>query len=79
MFGEAVTKNCEVDSWPKVVVEMPKPDTLLSPEQFQDFLVHDIASLHSSEGRINWLFVLAYSVSSLDLQPSLKSDTDYTL
>ena len=53
---------------------MPKPETLLSPEQFQDFLLQDVWGI---EARINWLFVLAHSVSSLDLQPSLKSDTYY--
>ena len=73
-----MTKISEVDNWPEFVVKMPQPDTLLSPEQFQKFLVHDITSLKSSEGRINWLFVLAYSVSSLDIKPSLKSIIAFT-
>lgn len=54
---------CSASYWPECVVKMSQPDKLLSPEQFQNFLLQDISSLKTSEARISWLFVLAYSVS----------------
>jgi hypothetical protein len=65
VYGDAVTKDCEMDNWPKFVVKMPKPDKLLSPEQFRDFLLQDVTSLTTSDARNNWLFILAYSPESI--------------
>lgn len=55
----------------KFMDEMSQPNTLLSPEQFQEFLLQDIASL----GETNWMFVLAYSVSYV---PRLTTHYDST-
>ena len=67
MLGDAVTKISENDNWPKFVVKLPKPDTLLTPEQFTGFLVQDVANITTDETRTNGLFILAHSVSCQSL------------
>ena len=63
-----MTKICEDGNWPKFVAKLPKPDSVLSPEQFVSFLLQDIAVLtERMESRTNWLFVLSHSVSLLIL------------
>ena len=59
-----MTKISEVDFWPKSVVKLPKPHTILSPEQFTVYLLQDVAALSSTSAiRVSWLFMLSYSVS----------------
>ena len=63
VIGEAVTKVF-FNTWPKVLVKMPKPDKFLSPEDFKDLLVQDPKSLGiGHRGELSWISLLAYSVS----------------
>ena len=66
-------KNCDCGTWPSQVAKFPSLDTLLTPEEFAEYLVEvpskepqyfesgeeDIDSIT----RTNWLFFLAHSVS----------------
>ena len=57
-----MTKDCEILVWPKFMVKMPKPDKILSPEEFKEILTQDIAGL-GKEGKVSWILLLGYSVS----------------
>lgn len=71
VIGEAVTKECEIDTWPKFMVKMPKPDKILSPEDFRELLVQDPKALGNgwigNDSKLNWIFLLAYSVRDFKL------------
>ena len=60
MFGDAVVKDSETRNWPKFIVRMPKPNRVLSPEQFRELLEQDMNDL-GEEGNVSWILLLSYT------------------